>query len=108
MANYNVTIGSTSTNVTVGYRPTLGVTQQASGIVGPTGPAGVGIGTTFSVNTSGIITASYFVGNGSLLTNIGYASTAGIATYATSAGITTSGDYAQSGATSAYATKRVL
>jgi len=32
----------------------------------------------------------------------------GIATYATSAGITTSGDYAQSGATSAYATKRVL
>ena len=98
----------TDYNVTVGYRPTLGVTQQAAGLVGPTGPAGVGIGTTFSVNTSGIITASYFVGNGSLLTNIGYASTAGIATYATSAGITTSGDYAQSGATSAYATKRVL
>ena len=98
----------TDYNVTVGYRPTLGVTQQAAGLVGPAGPAGVGIGTTFSVNTSGIITASYFVGNGSLLTNIGYASTAGIATYATSAGITTSGDYAQSGATSAYATKRVL
>ena len=107
----------TDYNVTLGYAPTLGVTQQASGIVGPAGPAGVGIGTTFSVNTSGIITASYFVGNGSLLTNIGYASTAGIATYATnagiatyatSAGITTSGDYAQSGATSAYATKRVL
>lgn len=59
MANYNVTIGSTSTNVTVGYRPTLGVTQQASGIVGPAGPSywtltsagihtlsNVGIGTT--------------------------------------------------------------
>ena len=125
----------TDYNVTLGYAPTLGVTQQAAGLVGPAGPAGVGIGTTFSVNTSGIITASYFVGNGSLLTNIGYASTAGIATYATnsgiatyatssgistyatnagiatyatSAGITTSGDYAQSGATSAYATKRVL
>ena len=95
----------TDYNVTVGYRPTLGVTQQATGIVGPAGP---GIGTTSSINTTGIITASYFVGNGSLLTNIGYASTAGIATYATSAGITTSGDYAQSGATSAYATKRVL
>ena len=79
----------TDYNVTVGYRPTLGVTQQAAGLVGPAGPAGVGIGTTFSVNTSGIITASYFVGNGSLLTNIGYASTAGIATYATSSGIAT-------------------
>jgi hypothetical protein len=59
MSGYNVTIGSTSTNVTVGYRPTLGVTQQASGIVGPAGP---GIGTTSSINTTGIITASYFVG----------------------------------------------
>jgi hypothetical protein len=77
MSGYNVTIGSTSTNVTVGYRPTLGVTQQASGIVGPAGP---GIGTTSSINTTGIITASYFVGDGSLLTNIGYANTAGIAT----------------------------
>jgi hypothetical protein len=55
----------TDYNVTVGYRPTLGVTQQASGIVGPTGPAGAGIGSTTSINTIGIITASYFVGNGS-------------------------------------------
>jgi hypothetical protein len=66
--------------------------------------SGIGITVTGTINsnqinTSGIITASYFVGNGSLLTNIGYA---------TSAGIATSGDYAQSGATSAYATKRVL
>lgn len=53
----------TDYNVTVGYRPTIGVTQQASGIVGPSGP---GIGTTTSINTSGIITASYFVGNGSI------------------------------------------
>jgi len=100
----------TDYNVTLGYTPTIGVTQQAAGLVGPAGPAGTGagIGSTSSINTIGIITASYFVGNGSLLTNIGYASTAGIATYATSAGITTSGDYAQSGATSAYATKRVL
>jgi hypothetical protein len=92
MSGYNVTIGSTSTNVTVGYRPTLGVTQQAYGIVGPAGP---GIGTTSSINTTGIITASYFVGDGSLLTNLpgsgnsGYANTAGIATYATSSGIAT-------------------
>ena len=74
----------TDYNVTVGYRPTLGVTQQASGLVGPAGP---GIGTTSSINTTGIITASYFVGDGSLLTNLpgsgnsGYANTAGIATY---------------------------
>jgi hypothetical protein len=86
----------TDYNVTLGYTPTIGVTQQASGIVGPAGPAGVGIGTTFSVNTSGIITASYFVGDGSLLTNLpgsgnsGYANTAGIATYATTAGVSTS------------------
>jgi hypothetical protein len=96
MSGYNVTIGSTSTNVTVGYRPTLGVTQQAYGLVGPAGP---GIGTTSSINTTGIITASYFVGDGSLLTNIsgvgsggsnsGYANTAGIATYATRSGIST-------------------
>jgi hypothetical protein len=44
----------------------------------------------------GVATASYFVGDGSLLTNVaggggnsGYANTAGIATYATSAGIST-------------------
>jgi hypothetical protein len=49
----------TDYNVTVGYRPTLGVTQQASGIVGPAGSSywtltsagihtlsNVGIGTT--------------------------------------------------------------
>jgi hypothetical protein len=105
MSGYNVTIGSTSTNVTVGYRPTLGVTQQAYGIVGPAGP---GIGTTSSINTTGIITASYFVGNGSLLTNVpggggnsGYANTAGIATYATNAGVST---YATSSGIATYAT----
>jgi hypothetical protein len=91
----------TDYNVTLGYRPTLGVTQQAAGLVGPAGPAGVGIGTTFSVNTSGIITASYFVGNGSLLTNIGYANTAGIATYATNAGVST---YSTSSGIATYAT----
>jgi len=49
-----------------------------------------------ALNVSGVATASYFVGDGSLLTNVaggggnsGYANTAGIATYATSAGIST-------------------
>ena len=94
----------TDYNVTVGYRPTLGVTQQASGLVGPAGP---GIGTTSSINTTGIITASYFVGDGSLLTNLpgsgnsGYANTAGIATYATSSGIS---PFATNAGVSTYAT----
>ena len=48
-----------------------------------------------NANYSGVINASYFVGDGSLLTNVpgsansGYANTAGIATYATNAGIAT-------------------
>jgi len=57
----------------------------------------LGLGNTSTLGMSvGVVTASYFVGNGSLLTNIpgstnsGYANTAGIATYATSAGIATS------------------
>ena len=54
-----------------------------------------GISSTSSINTTGIITASYFVGDGSLLTNVpgsansGYANTAGIATYAIRSGIAT-------------------
>jgi hypothetical protein len=64
----------------------------------------IGTGITLSesggANYSGIITASAFVGDGSLLTNLpggsggnsGYANTAGIATYAQTAGIAT---YAQ-------------
>ena len=58
-------------NVTVGYRPTLGVSQQASGIVGPQGPTGdsywistsagihtlsnVGIGTTNPTETLDVV-----------------------------------------------------
>ena len=56
----------------------------------------LGLGNTSTLGMSvGVVTASYFVGNGSLLTNIpgstnsGYANTAGIATYATSSGIAT-------------------
>jgi len=66
-----------------------------------------GISSTSSINTTGIITASYFVGDGSLLTNVpgsansGYANTAGIATYATRAGIST---YATSSGIATYAT----
>ena len=48
----------TDYNVTVGYRPTLGVTQQASGIVGPAGPA---VGSTTSINTTGIAKGTYFL-----------------------------------------------
>jgi len=56
----------------------------------------LGLGNTSTLGMSvGVVTASYFVGNGSLLTNIpgstnsGYANTAGIATYASTAGIAT-------------------
>ena len=56
----------------------------------------LGLGNTSSLGMSvGVITATYFVGDGSLLTNIpgssnsGYANTAGIATYASTAGVST-------------------
>lgn len=54
-------------------------------------PRTVGLGTTSSINTTGIITASSFSGNGSGLTNVraSYASTAGIATYANTSGVST-------------------
>ena len=68
----------------------------------------LGLGNTSSLGMSvGVITATYFVGDGSLLTNIssssnsGYATSAGIATYASSAGIAT---YASSAGISTYAT----
>jgi hypothetical protein len=77
----------------------------------------LGYGNTSSLGMSvGVITATYFVGDGSLLTNVstsansGYANTAGIATYATSAGIATySGTsgvstYASTAGVSTYAT----
>jgi hypothetical protein len=66
------------------------------------------LGNTSSLGMSvGVITATYFVGNGSLLTNVpgssnsGYANTAGIATYATNAGIST---YATRAGIATYAT----
>ena len=75
------------------------------------------LGNTSSLGMSvGVITATYFVGDGSLLTNIpgsgnsGYANTAGIATYAQNAGIatyaTTAGiaTYASSSGIATYAT----
>jgi hypothetical protein len=56
----------------------------------------LGLGNTSSLGMSvGVVTASYFVGDGSLLTNVpgsansGYANTSGISTYATIAGIST-------------------
>lgn len=57
----------------------------------------LGLGNTSSLGMSvGVVTATYFVGDGSLLinvpgsTNSGYANTAGIATYASTAGYSTS------------------
>ena len=68
----------------------------------------LGLGNTSSLGMSvGVITATYFVGDGSLLTNVpgsgnsGYANTAGIATYATSSGIAT---YASTAGIATYAT----
>ena len=57
----------------------------------------LGLGNTSSLGMSvGVITSTYFVGDGSLLTNLpggggnsGYANTAGIATYASIAGVST-------------------
>jgi hypothetical protein len=67
----------------------------------------LGLGNTSSLGMSvGVITATYFVGDGSLLTNIssssnsGYASSSGIATYASSSGIAT---YATSAGIATYA-----
>ena len=67
----------------------------------------LGLGNTSSLGMSvGVVTATYFVGDGSLLTNVpgssnsGYANTAGIATYATSSGIAT---YATSSGIATYA-----
>jgi hypothetical protein len=67
----------------------------------------LGLGNTSSLGMSvGVVTATYFVGDGSLLTNVpessnsGYANTAGIATYATRAGIAT---YATSSGIATYA-----
>jgi hypothetical protein len=64
----------------------------------------LGYGNTSNIGLSvGIVTATYFVGDGSLLTNIGinYATTAGIATYSTTSGIAT---YSTSAGISTYAT----
>jgi predicted nucleic acid-binding Zn-ribbon protein len=68
----------------------------------------LGLGNTSSLGMSvGVVTATYFVGDGSLLTNVlrsvnsGYANTAGIATYATTSGIST---YAQTAGISTYST----
>lgn len=69
----------------------------------------LGLGNTSSLGMSvGVITATYFVGDGSLLTNLpggggnsGYANTAGISTYASSAGIAT---YASIAGVSTYST----
>ena len=76
----------------------------------------VGIGTTNAQSNlyvvgdgkfTGVVTAAYFYGDGSGLTNLpegigaGYASTAGIATYATNAGVAT---YATSSGIATYAT----
>ena len=36
----NVSVGSTSYNVTVGYRPSLGVVREAAGLVGSPGATG--------------------------------------------------------------------
>jgi hypothetical protein len=103
---------STFNNVTVGGVTTALVVNGAARITGilTIGTASltldgqnniikIGTGITLSesgnVYYSGIITASKFVGDGSLLTNLpgsgnsGYANTAGIATYATSSGIAT-------------------
>jgi len=73
----SVTINGSTNRITVGTGATISSTGITAGIITATlygsgaNLTGVGIGTTGSINTSGIITATSFYGDGSGLTNIG-------------------------------------
>jgi hypothetical protein len=96
-----VTVAGYATNSGIAtYATTSGISTIA-----------IGLSATSSVNTSGIITASAFVGNGSGLTNLpvtgiatvaGYATNSGIATYSASAGVATVAGYATNSGIATY------
>ena len=86
--------------IIIGIANTITIKQDSKGEIEFTDAAGtqksVGIGTTVSINTSGIITATSFVGDvtGDVTGNADTATLATTATYAVNAGLTTEATYA--------------
>ena len=86
--------------IIIGIANTITIKQDSKGEIEFTDAAGtqksVGIGTTVSINTSGIITATSFVGNvtGDVTGNTDTATLATTATYAVNAGLATEATYA--------------
>lgn len=85
------------TNVTITQTAGIATINASSGGGSQTLDNTLGFGNTSSLGMNvGVVTATFFVGDGSLLTNLpggggssGYANTAGIATYASVAGVAT-------------------
>ena len=86
--------------IIIGIANTITIKQDSKGEIEFTDAAGtqksVGIGTTVSINTSGIITATSFVGDGTgdVTGNADTATLATTATYAVNAGLATEATYA--------------
>ena len=86
--------------IIIGIANTITIKQDSKGEIEFTDAAGtqksVGIGTTVSINTSGIITATSFVGDvtGDVTGNADTATLATTATYAVNAGLATEASYA--------------
>ena len=99
--------------IIIGIANTITIKQDSKGEIEFTDAAGtqksVGIGTTVSINTSGIITATSFVGDvtGDVTGNADTATLATTATYAVNAGLATEATYAVTAGLAAEATYAV-